>query len=162
MHLFEIETDPEFFLLPIFFELLSSVYEVFERMAFYGISSNLVLYLTTKMHQGVVVSANNVTNWVGTIWMTPIVGAYVADAHLGRYRTFMAASVIYLCVSRRRPRPPPICLFVCFPSRSPTVFPSPLSWMVLYCVVLAVVVSVLPVFFNGGKGVLVVKLEESR
>ncbi|CAL4925367.1 unnamed protein product [Urochloa decumbens] len=72
------------------------VYEVFERMAFYGISSNLVLYLTTKLHQGVVPSANNVTNWVGTIWMTPIIGAYIADAHLGRYRTFMAASVIYL------------------------------------------------------------------
>ncbi|XP_066384313.1 protein NRT1/ PTR FAMILY 5.2-like [Miscanthus floridulus] len=73
------------------------VYEVFERMAYYGISSNLVLYLTTKLHQGVVPSANNVTNWVGTIWMTPIIGAYVADAHLGRYRTFMIASVIYLC-----------------------------------------------------------------
>jgi dipeptide/tripeptide permease len=75
------------------------VYEVFERMAFYGISSNLVLYLTTKLHQGTVSSANNVTNWVGTIWMTPIIGAYIADAHLGRYRTFMVASVIYLLVS---------------------------------------------------------------
>lgn len=72
------------------------VYEVFERMAYYGISSNLVLYLTTKLHQGTVSSANNVTNWVGTIWMTPVVGAYIADAHLGRYRTFMVASVIYL------------------------------------------------------------------
>ncbi|KAF0894052.1 hypothetical protein E2562_033931 [Oryza meyeriana var. granulata] len=72
------------------------VYEVFERMAYYGISSNLVLYLTTKLHQGTVSSANNVTNWVGTIWMTPIVGAYIADAHLGRYRTFMIASLIYL------------------------------------------------------------------
>lgn len=78
-----------------------AVYEVFERMAYYGISSNLVLYLTTKLHQGVVPSANNVTNWVGTIWMTPIIGAYVADAHLGRYRTFMISSVIYLCVSGR-------------------------------------------------------------
>lgn len=71
-------------------------------MAYYGISSNLVLYLTTELHQGVVPSANNVTNWVGTIWMTPIIGAYIADAHLGRYRTFMIASVIYLTVSRRR------------------------------------------------------------
>ncbi|KAF3457858.1 hypothetical protein FNV43_RR02518 [Rhamnella rubrinervis] len=72
------------------------VYEVFERMAYYGISSNLVLYLTNKLHQGTVSSANNVTNWVGTIWMTPILGAYVADAHLGRYWTFIVASVIYL------------------------------------------------------------------
>ncbi|GMP55915.1 hypothetical protein CsSME_00020577 [Camellia sinensis var. sinensis] len=72
------------------------VYEVFERMAYYGISSNLVVYLTDKLHQGTVKSSNNVTNWVGTIWMTPILGAYVADAHLGRYWTFVIASVIYL------------------------------------------------------------------
>ncbi|KAL7220058.1 hypothetical protein ACSBR2_013006 [Camellia fascicularis] len=72
------------------------VYEVFERMAYYGISSNLVVYLTDKLHQGTVTSSNNVTNWVGTIWMTPILGAYVADALLGRYWTFVIASVIYL------------------------------------------------------------------
>ncbi|CAK9139524.1 unnamed protein product [Ilex paraguariensis] len=72
------------------------VYEVFERMAYYGISSNLVLYLTRKLHQGTVSSANNVTNWVGTIWMTPVLGAYVADAHLGRYWTFVIACAIYL------------------------------------------------------------------
>ncbi|XP_010262416.1 PREDICTED: protein NRT1/ PTR FAMILY 5.2-like [Nelumbo nucifera] len=72
------------------------VYEVFERMAYYGISSNLILYLTRKLHQGTVMSANNVTNWVGTVWMTPILGAYLADAHLGRYWTFLIASAIYL------------------------------------------------------------------
>ncbi|KAK4253370.1 hypothetical protein QN277_010689 [Acacia crassicarpa] len=72
------------------------VYGVFERMAYYGISSNLILYLTTKLHQGTVASSNNVTNWVGTIWITPILGAYVADAHLGRYWTFLLASLIYL------------------------------------------------------------------
>ncbi|XP_047317326.1 protein NRT1/ PTR FAMILY 5.2-like [Impatiens glandulifera] len=72
------------------------VYEIFERMAYYGISSNLILYLTKKLHQGTVTSANNVTNWVGTVWMTPILGAYIADAHLGRYWTFIIASAIYL------------------------------------------------------------------
>ncbi|MED6195724.1 hypothetical protein PIB30_040660 [Stylosanthes scabra] len=72
------------------------VYEVFERMAYYGISSNLILYLTKKLHEGTVKSSNNVTNWVGTIWITPILGAYVADAYLGRYWTFVIASFIYL------------------------------------------------------------------
>lgn len=72
------------------------VYEVFERMAYYGISSNLILFLTKKLHQGTVTASNNVTNWVGTIWMTPILGAYVADAHLGRFWTFLIASFIYL------------------------------------------------------------------
>ncbi|VVA25928.1 PREDICTED: NRT1/ PTR [Prunus dulcis] len=71
-------------------------YEVFERMAYYGIASNLVIYLTTKLHEGTVTSANNVTNWVGTVWMTPLLGAYIADAHLGRYWTFVIASAIYL------------------------------------------------------------------
>ncbi|KAF8092944.1 hypothetical protein N665_0395s0009 [Sinapis alba] len=70
-------------------------YEAFERMAYYGISSNLVIYMTTKLHQGTVKSANNVTNWVGTVFLTPILGAYVADAHLGRYRTFVISSTIY-------------------------------------------------------------------
>ncbi|XP_057783531.1 protein NRT1/ PTR FAMILY 5.2-like [Salvia miltiorrhiza] len=71
------------------------VYEVFERMAYYGISTNLFIYLTKKLHQGTVESANNVTNWVGTIWMTPVLGAYIADALLGRYWTFLIACGIY-------------------------------------------------------------------
>ncbi|XP_020259888.1 protein NRT1/ PTR FAMILY 5.2-like [Asparagus officinalis] len=90
-------------------------YEVFERMAYYGIASNLVVYLTSKLHEGTVPSSNNVTNWAGTVWMTPIIGAYIADAHLGRYWTFVIASAIYLLgmglltltVSLKSLRPPP-------------------------------------------------------
>ncbi|KAK9067529.1 hypothetical protein SSX86_011640 [Deinandra increscens subsp. villosa] len=70
-------------------------YEVCERMAYYGISTNLVLYLTRELHEGTVKSSNNVTNWVGTVWMTPLLGAYIADTYLGRYWTFMIASLIY-------------------------------------------------------------------
>ncbi|RWR97605.1 protein NRT1/ PTR FAMILY 5.2 [Cinnamomum micranthum f. kanehirae] len=65
-------------------------------MAYHGISTNLIMYLTTKLHQGTVTSSNNVTNWAGTVWLMPILGAYVADAHLGRYWTFVIASSIYL------------------------------------------------------------------
>ncbi|XP_022761162.1 protein NRT1/ PTR FAMILY 5.2-like [Durio zibethinus] len=72
------------------------VYEIFERMAYSSLSSNLVLYLTRKLHQDSVKSVNNVTNWVGTTLMTPILGAYVADAFLGRYWTFVIASLIYI------------------------------------------------------------------
>ncbi|KAF8016547.1 hypothetical protein BT93_H1919 [Corymbia citriodora subsp. variegata] len=65
-------------------------------MAYHGISSNLVLYMTKKLHQGTVKSVNNVTNCVGTVWIIPILGAYLADAHLGLYWTFIVASAIYL------------------------------------------------------------------
>lgn len=78
-------------------------YEVFERMAYFGIASNLVIYLTDKLHEGTVNSANNVTNWVGTVWLTPILGAYIADTYLGRYWTFVIASGIYLLVKSRIP-----------------------------------------------------------
>ncbi|KAG6474915.1 protein NRT1/ PTR FAMILY 5.2-like [Zingiber officinale] len=72
------------------------VYEVFERMAYYGISANLVIYLTKRLHQGTVEAANNVTNWQGTVFLTPVIGAYVADAFLGRFWTFLIASAVYL------------------------------------------------------------------
>ncbi|XP_050239283.1 protein NRT1/ PTR FAMILY 5.2-like isoform X2 [Quercus robur] len=91
------------------------VYEAFERMTYFGISSNLIVYLTNKLHQGTITSANNVTNWVGTIYITPILGAYIADAHLGRYWTFIIACMIYLSgmiqltlsVSLNSLKPPP-------------------------------------------------------
>nr|KYP62426.1 Peptide transporter PTR3-A [Cajanus cajan] len=90
-------------------------YEVFERMAFYGIASNLVIYLTNKLHEGTVTSSNNVSNWVGAVWMMPLAGAYIADAYLGRYWTFVISSCIYvlgmclltLAVSLQALRPPP-------------------------------------------------------
>ncbi|KAK3417246.1 hypothetical protein EUGRSUZ_H02984 [Eucalyptus grandis] len=72
------------------------VFQVFERVAYYGISSNLVLYLTSKLQEGTVQSANNVTNWVGTVRATAVLGAYLADAHLGCYWTLLLASAIYL------------------------------------------------------------------
>ncbi|WVZ55402.1 hypothetical protein U9M48_006064 [Paspalum notatum var. saurae] len=91
------------------------VYELFERMAYYGIASNLIIYLTDKLHQGTVEASNNVTNWSGTVFLTPLIGAYVADAYLGRYWTFVVGSAIYvvgmvllvLAVSLPALKPPP-------------------------------------------------------
>ncbi|XP_052186833.1 protein NRT1/ PTR FAMILY 5.1 [Diospyros lotus] len=71
-------------------------YEAFERMAFYGIASNLVVYLTTQLHEDTVSSVRNVNNWSGSVWMTPILGAYIADAYLGRFWTFTFSSLIYV------------------------------------------------------------------
>ncbi|KAK9146192.1 hypothetical protein Sjap_006095 [Stephania japonica] len=70
------------------------VYEVFERVAFFGVSTNLVVYLTKKLHQGTVASANNVTNWSGVALMAPLLGAYFADEHFGRYWCFSISSAI--------------------------------------------------------------------
>lgn len=71
-------------------------YEAFERMAFYGIASNLVNYLTTQLHEDTVSSVRNVNNWSGAVWITPLLGAYLADSYLGRFWTFTVSSLIYV------------------------------------------------------------------
>ncbi|KAJ4805097.1 Protein NRT1/ PTR FAMILY 5.1 [Rhynchospora pubera] len=71
-------------------------YEAFERMAFYGVAANLVVYLTTELQEATVSSVRNVTTWSGSVWMTPIIGAYIADTYLGRFWTFTISSLIYV------------------------------------------------------------------
>jgi len=70
-----------------------------ERLAYYGINTNLVNYLKFQLDQSSVVAINNVTNWSGTCYVTPLLGAFLADAYLGRYWTIACFSVIYVFVS---------------------------------------------------------------
>ncbi|KAL9241729.1 hypothetical protein vseg_015804 [Gypsophila vaccaria] len=70
--------------------------ECCERLAFFGIFLNLVTYLTQKMHEGNVSAARNVNIWTGTCSLTPLVGAFLADAYWGRYRTIGIFSLIYI------------------------------------------------------------------
>lgn len=59
-------------------------------MAFNSIAANLVIYLTKELHEDTISSARNVNNWSGAVWLTPILGAYIADTYLGRYWTFFS------------------------------------------------------------------------
>jgi len=79
--------------------ILNSGYEAFERMAFYGVASNLVNYLTSQLHEDTVSSVRNVNNWSGSVWITPILGACIADSYLGRFWTFTLSSLIYVLVT---------------------------------------------------------------
>ncbi|KAF6175080.1 hypothetical protein GIB67_038993 [Kingdonia uniflora] len=71
-------------------------YEAFERMAFFGIASNLVTYLTTQLRGDTVSSVRNANNWSGSVWLTPIFGAYVTNTYFGRFWTFTASAVVYI------------------------------------------------------------------
>lgn len=69
--------------------------EACERLAYYGINTNMVVYLKSQLHQGNATASVNVTNWSGTCYITPLIGAFLADAYLGRYWTIAAFSSIY-------------------------------------------------------------------
>ncbi|KAL2893517.1 Protein NRT1/ PTR FAMILY 5.10, partial [Bienertia sinuspersici] len=70
--------------------------EVAERIAFYGISGNLINFLTGKLEQSTAMAAANVNAWTGVSQLSPILGAIIADSYVGKYYTIITASLIYL------------------------------------------------------------------
>ncbi|PON98789.1 hypothetical protein TorRG33x02_054040, partial [Trema orientale] len=70
--------------------------EVADRFAFYGLAGNLIMYLTEVLGQPLATAAKNVNLWIGVSSLFPILGALVADSFLGRFKTILLSSVIYL------------------------------------------------------------------
>ncbi|KAJ4960009.1 hypothetical protein NE237_019919 [Protea cynaroides] len=103
--------------------------ECCERLAYYGIATNLVTYLTNKLHEGNVSAARNVTTWSGTCYLAPLIGAVLADSYWGRYWTIAVFSTIYfigmgtltLSASVSAFKPPPCVDSVC-PAASPAQY----------------------------------------
>jgi hypothetical protein len=67
--------------------------------ASYGVATNLVLYLTQVLHEGNSTAAENYSNWLGTSYLTSLIGAFLSDAYWGRYWTAIIFSTINLFVS---------------------------------------------------------------
>ncbi|KNA11561.1 hypothetical protein SOVF_133960 [Spinacia oleracea] len=70
--------------------------EVAESIVFYGISGNLISFLTENLGQSTAAAAANINAWKGVGCMLPILGAAIADTYVGKYYTIVASSVIYI------------------------------------------------------------------
>ncbi|XP_073126595.1 protein NRT1/ PTR FAMILY 8.1-like [Henckelia pumila] len=71
------------------------VNEVAERLAFFAIAVSMVPYLAREMHQPIPNAATHVTDWIGAAYVLTLLGAFLADAYLGRFLTIMIFSCIY-------------------------------------------------------------------
>uniref|UniRef100_A0A830CHL8 Protein nrt1/ ptr family 8.1 n=1 Tax=Phtheirospermum japonicum TaxID=374723 RepID=A0A830CHL8_9LAMI len=70
--------------------------ECCERLAYWGLSTNLLLYFTNQLNQRSAAASKNLSNWNGTCYLMPLVGAFLADSYLGGYWTTATFSIIYV------------------------------------------------------------------
>ncbi|GAB4818682.1 hypothetical protein N2152v2_005728 [Parachlorella kessleri] len=69
--------------------------EFCERLTFIGLATNLVMYLTRVMGEESGFAAIQINLFEGTCYLTPLLGAWLADSMWGRYKTIMVFSGIY-------------------------------------------------------------------
>ncbi|KAM0911168.1 hypothetical protein ACQ4PT_013672 [Festuca glaucescens] len=70
--------------------------EFSECMCFAAVARNLVTYLTTVLHESNVDAARNVSTRTGSCFLTPVVGAFLADSYWGRYKTIVVFLSVYI------------------------------------------------------------------
>ncbi|KAI3926427.1 hypothetical protein MKX01_032615 [Papaver californicum] len=70
------------------------IFVMADAFAFFGISSNLISYLTNHFGQSTATAALNVNIWFGTVLMLPLLIAPVADSCIGRFRFVLASSTL--------------------------------------------------------------------
>src|SRR5260221_857960 len=68
--------------------------EMWERFSYYGMRGFLILYMTkalgfTDQHAGLAYG-----NYVSSVWLTPIIGGFIADRWLGQYRSVLIGGMI--------------------------------------------------------------------
>ncbi|VVA95005.1 unnamed protein product [Arabis nemorensis] len=70
--------------------------EVAEKFAYYGIASNLITYLMGPLEESTAAAASNVNLWSGTAAFLPLLWGSIADSFLGRFRTILLTSSLYI------------------------------------------------------------------
>eukprot|EP00959_Pyramimonas_sp_CCMP1952_P214158 4480849-Pyramimonas_sp.AAC.1 len=69
--------------------------EFCERLAYYGLATNLVVYFQKFAGTNASGAVAEVGLWSGSCYVTPLLGAWLADSYFGRYKTIFGFTMIY-------------------------------------------------------------------
>jgi dipeptide/tripeptide permease len=67
-------------------------------MATFGLLANFMVYLMKKLHLDQVSASNIINIWSGVSNFAPMVGAFISDAYVGKFRTIAFSSFALLLV----------------------------------------------------------------
>ncbi|EEF45005.1 nitrate transporter, putative [Ricinus communis] len=70
--------------------------ETFEKLGTMGTVSNLIVYLTTVFNMKSITATTVINVFTGTVNAVPLIGAFISDSYLGRYKTLAIASMCSL------------------------------------------------------------------
>ncbi|KAH9611137.1 hypothetical protein KSS87_011624 [Heliosperma pusillum] len=118
--------------------------EMCERLSTMGIAVNLVTYLIGTMHLPSSTSANVVTDFMGTSFLLCLLGGFLADAFLGRFKTIAIFAVVQLlgtgmlALSTKLPqfRPPPCDMSKSETCQKASDFQMSILYLALYLIAL--------------------------
>src|SRR5437016_3122505 len=70
--------------------------EFAERCSYYGMRAILVMYMGTQLGLGMANALTYMSLFMAACYLLPLVGGYVADNYLGKYRTIVLFSLPYI------------------------------------------------------------------
>ena len=72
--------------------------EMFERLAFYGFTANMVLFLSGNSFMWLSYeAAHTLLVFIGVSCVWSVIGGWIADTMLGRFKTILLSLIIYIC-----------------------------------------------------------------
>ncbi|CAK4757196.1 unnamed protein product [Aphanomyces euteiches] len=72
------------------------VMELSERVSYYGINQGLKNFMGKKLLWSTVSSNSIKSTWSSVVYMSPLLGAYMADERWGRFKTILVFGFVYL------------------------------------------------------------------
>ncbi|EXB83507.1 putative peptide transporter [Morus notabilis] len=73
---------------------------IFEKVASIGLHANMIMYLRKEYHLDVATGVNILFLWGALSNFTPIIGAFLSDSHLGRFRVIALGTLATLLVDK--------------------------------------------------------------